>query len=226
MIEKVKKEVFKLLDQEHSGHGIEHINRVLNLSLKFAEQEKANKELTALIALLHDTDDYKLFGSENAEKLIHARNILEKCRVSDTIQEEVLNAIKRIGYNKRLDGMIPNTLEGKIVSDADMCDAIGATGIIRSMQYNYAHNNPFFDKNTYPLFPISAEDYIKKKDGTVVTHMFEKMLKLKNLMITPSGKKEAQKRHQIMIDFLYHFFEEENVPEWTLYLNRYLDENK
>ena len=42
-IEKVKNEVAKLLEGDNSGHGLEHINRVLDLSLKFAEKENANK---------------------------------------------------------------------------------------------------------------------------------------------------------------------------------------
>ena len=50
-----------------------HINRVLDLSLKFAEKENANKYIVSLIALLHDADDYKLFGMENAEKLTKAK---------------------------------------------------------------------------------------------------------------------------------------------------------
>lgn len=111
-----------------------------------------------------------------------------------------------------------------IVSDADMCDAIGATGILRSYQYQIAHGNLFFDKNRYPTLNITANDYMTKKNGTVVTHMFEKLLKLKDLMLTDAGKKAAIKRHNIMVEFLYHFFEEENVPEWIDYLNHYLNE--
>ena len=52
-----------------------------------------------------------------------------------------------------------------------------------------------------------------------------KILKLKNLMLTKSGKEEAKSRHQIIVDFLYHLFDEENVPEWTRYLNEYLKVN-
>ena len=55
--------------------------------------------------------------------------------------------------------------------------------------------------------------------------MFEKLLKRKDLMLTNSGKNEAIERHNIMVLFLYHLFEEENVPEWTEYLNHYLKEN-
>lgn len=224
MIEKVKEQVSKLLDTDNSGHGMEHINRVLNLSLQFAEVERADKYIVSLIALLHDVDDYKLFGIESANNLTNAKNILEQCSIADNIKEQVLNAIKTIGYSKRLKGISPITLEGMIVSDADMCDGIGAIGILRSYQYNLAHNNLFFDKSIYPTLNMSTNDYMAKKDGTVVTHMFEKLLKIKNLMLTDSGKKEAIERHNIMIEFLYHFFEEENVPEWSKYLDNYLKE--
>lgn len=226
MIEKVKEQVSELLSKDNSGHGMEHTNRVLNLSLKFAEMEKANKDVVALIALLHDVDDYKLFGVENANNLTNAKKILEKCSVETDIKEKVLNAIKTIGYSKRMKGIRPTTLEGMIVSDADMCDGIGATGILRSYQYNLAHGNIFFDKNIYPVSNLSASEYMAKKDGTVVTHMFEKLIKLKDLMLTNSGKEEAIARHKIMIDFLYHFFNEENVPEWIEYLDNYLKENE
>lgn len=226
MIEKVRKQVCKLLDTDNSGHGMEHVNRVLHLSLKFAETEKADKEVVALIALLHDADDYKLFGKENADNLTNTRNILDQCSIADDRKEQVLNAVKTIGYSKRLNGICPITLEGMIVSDADMCDSIGTTGILRSYQYNLAHGNIFFDKNIYPVLNMSATDYMDKKGGTVVTHMFEKLLKLKDLMLTDSGKKEAIERHNIMIAFLYHFFEEENAPEWIDYLDNYLNESQ
>lgn len=36
--------------------------------------------------------------------------------------------------------------------------------------------------------------------------------------MTESGKQVAQERHQIIVDILYHLFEEENTPEWTEYL--------
>ena len=225
MIEEIRKQVCKLLDKDKSGHGMKHVNRVLNLSLKFAEIEKANKDIVALIALLHDVDDYKLFGIESADNLTNAKNILEQCSIADNIKDQVLNAIKTIGYSKRLKGISPITLEAMIVSDADMCDGIGTTGILRSYQYNLAHGNLFFDKSIYPTLNISANDYMTKKNGTVVTHMFEKLLKLKDLMLTNSGKEEAKKRHDIMTLFLYHFFEEENVPEWIDYLDNYLNEN-
>ena len=221
-IEKVKNEVAKLLEGDNSGHGLEHINRVLDLSLKFAEKENANKYIVSLIALLHDADDYKLFGMENAEKLTNAKIIMDDCNVDKAIQEQVCDAINNIGYSKRLKGHSPTTLEGKIVSDVDMCDALGANGILRVYTYSMKNGKPFFDRNIFPIEDMNAEKYTRKCADSSVCHIFEKILKLKDLMLTDSGKEESKNRHQIVVDFLYHLFNEENAPEWIEYLNNYL----
>lgn len=222
MIEKVKEQVYELLKNDNSGHGIDHINRVLAMSLKFAEEMSANREVVALIALLHDVDDYKLFGEENAKELTNARKIMKFASVEDEMQSKVLESISNIGYSKRLKGISPNTLEGKVVSDADMCDAVGVSGILRTHQYSLKHNRPFFDKNIFPINDMDDTKYKEKTADSSVCHIFEKILKLKNLMLTESGKKEIEKRHNITIDILYHLFEEENALEWKKYLDSYL----
>lgn len=222
MIEEVKKQVFEILGKDDSGHGMEHINRVLNLSLKFAKQEKGNRDIVSLIALLHDVDDYKLFGINNAENLTNAKRIMCDCNIAKDIQNQVCLEINHIGYSKRLKGYCPTSIEGKIVSDADMCDALGANGIIRVYTYNMKNGRPLFDKNVFPMEEITAEKYTKKCSDSSVCHMFEKILKLKDLMLTESGKKEAKSRHQIVVDFLYHLFDEENAPEWVEYLDNYI----
>lgn len=225
MIQEVKRQVFELLNNDNSGHNMDHIDRVLSLSLKFAEQECADKEVVSLIALLHDVDDYKLFGIENAENLTNARRIMNNCNIDLETQNLVLSSLKCIGYSKLLKGFRPETLEGKIVSDADMCDALGANGIIRVYTYSMKNKKPFFDKNIFPIENMTADKYTSKCADSSVCHLFEKILKLKNLMLTVSGKKEAKSRHQIIVDFLYHLFDEENAPEWTEYLDNYLKLN-
>ena len=225
MIQEIRRQVFELLNNDNSGHNMDHIDRVLTLSLKFAEQECANKEVVSLIALLHDVDDYKLFGIENAENLTNAKRIMNNCNIDLEIQNLVLSSLKCIGYSKLLKGLRPQTLEGMIVSDADMCDALGANGIIRVYTYSMKNKKPFFDKNIFPIENMTADKYTSKCADSSVCHLFEKILKLKNLMLTVSGKKEAESRHQIIVDFLYHLFEEENAPEWTEYLDNYLKLN-
>lgn len=64
---------------------MDHVERVLNLSLQFAEKEKADKEIVALIALLHDVDDYKLFGEECQKNLTNAKKIMNSVNVDREI---------------------------------------------------------------------------------------------------------------------------------------------
>ena len=203
---------------------MDHITRVLDLSLKFAEKEKANKDIVALIALLHDVDDYKLFGMENAENLTNAKRIMTNCNINDEVQNQVCSELKCIGYSKLLKGFRPKTIEGQIVSDADMCDALGANGVLRVYTYCLKKGKPFFDRNIFPIENINADTYTRRCADSSVCHMFEKILKLKDLMLTYSGKEEAKERHNIVVEFLYHLFDEETAKEWTIYLDNYLKE--
>lgn len=51
--------------------------------------------------------------------------------------------------------------------------------------------------------------------------MFEKLLRLKGLMYTESGKREAEIRHKVMFVFLEEFFRELGCEDWQKYLRRF-----
>ncbi len=230
MIQNVAEEVRRLMSADKSGHGFEHVERVWRLTRLLAEKENADCKVAELAALLHDCDDYKLVGVEKAEELSNAKQIMKNSHVPSAMQEKVLNIIRSMGYSKSLKGIRPTSLEGKIVSDADMLDAIGACGIVRCMQFALErcnqYNAPIFEKNVWPERNLSAEEYKmpNRRSDNFVNHFFEKLLKLKNMMMTDSGKKEAQKRHQIMVDFLDNFFAEQGLDDWQRFLHDYLDE--
>lgn len=218
ILNSVKDQVYSLLSADASGHGADHIERVLTLSLRFAEAEGADTLRTSLIALLHDVDDYKLFGKENALSLPNARAIMQAANVPYDIQESVISDMLCIGYNKRISGIVPISLEAMAVSDADMCDALGVIGVLRAYRYSIKDKKPFFDRHHFPIEDMSAEQYKTHDADSTVCHIFEKILKLKDLMLTDAGRAEAQRRHEIVVEMLEHLFEEERAPEWTQYL--------
>ncbi|MBO7560904.1 HD domain-containing protein [Candidatus Saccharibacteria bacterium] len=225
-LQKVREKVIELLGGEKSGHDYEHIERVAKLAVDFAKVEKdsgddVNIEVVILTALLHDVDDYKIFGQESADNLLNAHRIMDECGIDKTVQEWVCANIHEIGYRKRLKGISPVSLEGMIVSDADMCDAMGTPGILRTHAYCIDRGYRFFNKDVLPVDEIDGETYSTENDSHGVTHFFEKLLRLRGYMLTRPGKEEAAKRHQIMVDFLENLFRENDATEWMELLDRY-----
>lgn len=213
-----------MLARDNTGHGFEHVERVYKTALRLAKPEHADEETVALAALLHDADDYKLFGQECADNLTNARAIMAHAEIAAEKQAQVCDIIRHMGYSKALKGIRPQTPEGKIVSDADMLDAIGALGTIRCLAYALARcDTPVFAPDIWPETGLSAEEYKmpNRRSDNFINHFFEKLLKLKNMMMTEAGRREAEKRHSFMLVFLRQFFEEQGCPEWIYYLEKY-----
>lgn len=219
-MENIERAVRSLLN-DNDGHGFDHVERVRKMAIKFARQEKADLKIVELASLLHDVDDYKLFGEESSENLLNAHKILDDNKIDDDTKSKVVTIIKTMGYSKYLNGVRPTTIEGKIVSDADMCDAIGAEGILRTHAYNLSKGSTFFDKNA-TLFDSekTANQYKNTKTEHATQHFFDKLLIINDILMTVAGKQEGSKRQKIMIDFLSELFREEESQIWQKHLDK------
>jgi uncharacterized protein len=222
LILNVKEDVFKLLKEDKSGHGIDHINRVLDKAIKYAKIYQCDLIKTSLIALLHDVDDYKIFNSSQNE-FSNAKKILDKYHINFEMKEEIIQSISEIGFNKRLDGIIPSSIECQIVSDCDMLDSLGAIGLIRTIQFSNVKNIKIFDSNIFPREILSSDDYKDKNNQTTINHFFEKLLKIKDLILLDKIKEEAYDRYLFLISFLEEYFKELDDKKWLDYLNEYLN---
>lgn len=176
--------VKELFSANSGGHDAAHTMRVYHNAMLIAENEpECDKRLIALAALLHDADDYKLFSTENNA---NARRFLKAQQVPDSYTELICAAINSVSFSKNR-GKRPETLEGKIVQDADRLDAIGAVGIARTFAYGGEHGR-------------SLELSIQ--------HFYDKLLLLKDELNTEAARKLADKRHAFMEQFLKEFDEE------------------
>lgn len=102
------------------------------------------------------------------------------------------------------------SLEGRIVQDADRLDALGAIGIARTFAYGGAKGRLMYDPTIPPREVMTKDEYRKSNDPSL-NHFYEKLLKLKDLMNTNAAKQEAEVRHRYMEEFIEQFMKEWNA---------------
>lgn len=220
-IEYIKNAVSELLGTNQRGHDDRHILRVYKTAMKFCDEiPEANRELVAAAALLHDCDDYKLFGEESERLQTNTRRILAGSGFDNDFCEKCLDIIKHMGYSKRLQGIQPTSIEGKIVSDADMCDASGLICLTRAMECRAGI--PFFVPDCLPADNLTAENYRHDFQSPVIHHFFQKVLRLRNLALTEPGRKYLEEKHKTVVQFLDTYFDEVDAPQaWKDLLAQY-----
>ncbi|MGR3741226.1 HD domain-containing protein [Companilactobacillus sp. DQM5] len=196
----------EILKNDETGHSIDHIDRVVELSKKILETEPtADIEITLIAANIHDTIDEKIVNDVNKskEELVL---FLKKQGINEDNIEKILFIINNMSYSKNLDNKIQLPIEGQIVQDADRLDAMGAIGIARAFYYGGSKGNKIYDSKIKPREELTHETY--RNEGTVINHFYEKLLLLKDQMNTTEGKRIAQSRHNYMEKFLKEFKDE------------------
>ena len=184
IISKAINYISDLFASNYGGHDVAHTMRVYKTALRIAEKEPGCDMLVvALGALLHDADDYKLF---NTVSNANARNFLVQNKVPPEMIDRICAVMNGVSFSKNR-GKRPDTLEGKIVQDADRLDGIGAIGIARTFAYGGEHGR-------------SLEASIQ--------HFYDKLLLLRDEMNTQTAKELASERHSFMEEFLKHWCEE------------------
>ena len=202
-MEKIKEFVKDLLAKEYSGHDYYHCIRVYNNAMLICKDMDCDKQLVSVASLLHDVDDAKLFDSKDYD---NARKILNDLNYEKDFIEKVINIIKDVSF-KGKDSVIPCSLEGKIVQDADRLDAIGAIGIARTFAYGGNHNRLIYDPSIKPNLNMDYNQY-KNANNPTINHFYEKLLLLKDMMNLEKSKEIATHRHKFMEDYLKEFYDE------------------
>ena len=199
ILDNIKQYTKETLEKEYSGHDWYHILRVINLSLKIAKVENANKLHVYLIALMHDLFDEKIFEIKNKKEEIE--HFFVKAQLQNILSEDELNTICTDLLNLSFRGSFDNSKlskEGKIVQDADRLDAIGAIGVARVFAYGGSKNKPIY---------IPTE-LAKDNGNDQISHFYVKLLNIKNHLNTNTAKQLAEKRHHFLEEFLSNFYEE------------------
>ena len=93
------------------------------------------------------------------------------------------------------------------MQDADRLDALGAIGIARAFAYGGYRNRALYNPEKPPIKHNSFDAY-KKNTSPTINHSYEKLFLLKERMNTASGKKIAEERHNVMLEYVNRFYSE------------------
>ncbi len=158
-----------------SSHDDGHVERVVRIARLIAEAEGADVDVVVKAAELHDIarecENHAAKSAEIAEEL------LKKEGYDAEFIESVKHAILSHSFSS---GVKAETLEAKVLSDADKLDAMGAIGVARAFSFGGERGR-------------SLDDTLR--------HFEEKLLRLKDVMYTETGRRIAEKRHRFLVEF-------------------------
>lgn len=170
--------------EKNDIHGYAHVERVYNTCIKIGKELNANLKVLKIAALLHDvgrihekTDKLKRNHAEISAEM--SKEFLTSNKLS-FVQNEFDNIIHSIRAHSFSNKIVANTLEAKILSDADKMDALGAIGIFRTIGFT-----------------------LENKGGIdqIIEHLENKILRLKEQMFLDYSKMVAEIRHKTVLDF-------------------------
>lgn len=187
--------------QNDPVHGYDHIQRVYRLAERLAQAEGADLEIVRAAALLHDAEG-PFIGDKRSDHQFASAEFAGEILTAEGWPEERIEAVQHCirAHRFRDDREQPETIEAKVLFDADKLDAIGAIGAVRAIAYAVL--------DAQNLFAQPSEKFIRtglRESGEPHTpyheHLF-KLSKLKSRMFTQTGKAFANQRH----DYLESFF--------------------
>jgi uncharacterized protein len=187
----IMKEIELMYEGADCAHDLNHIIRVYRSARIIGEEEGANMQVLLLSALLHDVGPSKLDeGSHNKDAGKIAGDFLKRMGVSDNTIKEILYAVEVHRFSK---GIVPSTLEAKILQDADRLDALGAIGIARVFMTGGALGRGLYSPDDPFCRFREPDDKLWNLD-----HFYKKLLKLESGMHTKTAKRLAGRRSDVL----------------------------
>ena len=208
-----------------SAHDKDHVYRVLYNALDIAKHtyEEIDYDVLICACLLHDIGREEQFANP---ELCHAEVGSEKAyhwlienQFAENFASRVKSCIQAHRFRKNNP---PESIEAKILFDADKIDVSGAIGIARTLVYR--------GRVAEPLYSLNSDGSVSDGTNDRTSSFFrEYKYKLENVyshFYTERGAQIALKRQQAAVDFYNHLFSEINLSykAGNDILNDYIDD--
>lgn len=180
------------------AHDLTHVERVVQNTLSLTEAEKGNFAVSVPAAWLHDcvsvAKDSPLRKQASKLAADEAVRFLESIDYPGALLPQIHHAIEAHSFSANIH---TETLEARIVQDADRLEAVGAIGIARCFLTGGSMGTPLYD----PADPFAVNRDLDDRSYTL-DHFYCKLLGLADTMKTEAGKTEAIKRTDYIKAFL------------------------
>lgn len=196
----------QLFEGGPGSHDWEHTLRVCRLCRDLGPQEEGvDMVVLSVAALLHDIGRCHQDASRGA--VCHAQQGAEMAAglvadlpLTEAQKTNVVHCVRAHRFRKEPH---PDTIEARVLFDADKLDAIGAVGIARAYQFagevGARLHNPNHDVSNTRAY--SRED-------TGYREYQVKLRYIKDRMLTDAGRRVAEGRHRFMACFFERFLQE------------------
>ncbi|MCR9366713.1 HD domain-containing protein [Vibrio antiquarius] len=207
LLSQIESQFLEFMQQEmqvDAAHDISHVQRVVNTAKKLAVEEGADLSIVLPAAYLHDCFTYpKDHPNRKQSSIIAAKKavaFLESIDYPQQYHDAIAHAIEAHSFSANIR---PNTLEAKVVQDADRLDALGAIGVTRCIQVSTE-----FDAQLYDDKDIFAQQRELDDKQFTLDHFQTKLFKIAETMNTKSARREAQKRKAFMQTYIEQLHDE------------------
>jgi len=180
------------------AHDFFHVERVMHNAYRVARGERASETVAVVAALLHELftlpknhPDSARAGDLCAGK---AHELLESEAAPSWLVDPVCIAIRDHSFSK---GVVPDSVDARILQDADRLDAIGAIGLARMWATCADMKRPFYSPDD-PFCVSRAPD--DKEWG--LDHVYKKLLLIPERLHTKTAKAIAEDRTRFMRVYL------------------------
>ncbi len=185
--------------KDDPSHDFQHILRVTNLAIKIAESVGADLDIVIPAALFHDIVVYKKNSHESKNESFESAEMASL--ILNEIQEYPKNkiemvktCIKECSFSK---GILPDSLESKVLQDADRLEATGAVSIMRTFA-SVGHMNTQFYNPKDPFCENGTENF------RGVDLFYNRLLVVGDKMHTELARHMAKERTEFLRAFLDH----------------------
>lgn len=184
-------------------HDFDHVMRVYRVAEKIAQAEGADLQIVRTAALLHDSRGSAPgnAGEVRAEHHITSAAFAEEVLSKKGWPQESIAAVQHciLAHRFRGEENPPETLEAKVLFDADKLDVLGAIGAARTVAYAALDNQPIFIEPSQK-FLLTGEKEAGEPHSSYHEFLF-KLSKVKDRMFTRTGKTLAEARHTYLVEF-------------------------